>query len=59
VKADKPDFLFVAYSIYSDVDAAGTKVTTYLALLPDDAAALGYAGRIVRELKEAGGYDDP
>jgi len=26
--------------------------------LPDDAAARGYAERIIRELKEAGGYDD-
>jgi hypothetical protein len=27
--------------------------------LPDDRAARGYAERIVRELKEAGGYDEP
>jgi hypothetical protein len=27
--------------------------------LPDDAAALDYACRIVRELKANGGYDDP
>ncbi len=28
-------------------------------LLPDDGAAEAYARRIIRELKEAGGYDDP
>ena len=28
-------------------------------LLPNDDAALAYAKRIVRELKEAGGYDRP
>jgi len=27
--------------------------------LPNKEAALAYAGRIMRELKEAGGYDDP
>jgi len=27
--------------------------------LPNKEAALAYAERIVRELKEAGGYDDP
>jgi hypothetical protein len=27
--------------------------------LPDDAAALGYADRIIRELKKGGGLDDP
>ena len=27
--------------------------------LADDCAALGYARRIIRELKDAGGYDDP
>jgi hypothetical protein len=27
--------------------------------LPNDAAAKAYAHRIVHELKEAGGYDDP
>lgn len=27
--------------------------------LPSDADALAYAKRIIRELKEAGGYDDP
>lgn len=28
-------------------------------VLPDDRTARDYAERIVRELKEAGGYDDP
>jgi hypothetical protein len=28
-------------------------------LLPDDNAALAHAKRIIRELKDAGGYDDP
>jgi hypothetical protein len=28
-------------------------------LLPNDDAALTYAKRIVRELKESGGYDNP
>jgi len=28
-------------------------------LLPNDDAALAYAKRIIRELKDAGGYDDP
>jgi len=28
-------------------------------LLPDDGAALGYAERIIGELQEAGGYDEP
>lgn len=27
--------------------------------LPDDRAARGYAERIIRELKEAGSYDEP
>jgi Domain of unknown function (DUF6894) len=27
--------------------------------LPDEEAALAYARRIIRELKDAGGYDDP
>jgi len=27
--------------------------------LPNDAAARAYAERIIKELKEAGGYDDP
>ena len=26
--------------------------------MPDDAAAIGYADRIIRELKEGGGLDD-
>jgi len=33
-------------------DATGT-------MLPNDQAARSYAERVVRELKEAGGYDDP
>jgi hypothetical protein len=28
-------------------------------LLPDDKAAVAYAKRIIGELKEAGGYDEP
>ncbi len=28
-------------------------------LMPNDKAALVYARRIIRELKEAGGYNDP
>ena len=28
-------------------------------MLPDDGAAVIYANRIIGELKEAGGYDDP
>lgn len=28
-------------------------------VLPDEAAARNYAGRVIRELKEGGGYDDP
>jgi hypothetical protein len=28
-------------------------------VLPDDAAARNYAERVIRELKESGGYDDP
>lgn len=27
--------------------------------LPNDAVAVRYAHRVIRELKEAGGYDDP
>jgi hypothetical protein len=27
--------------------------------LPDDEAARAYAERVIRELKKAGGYDDP
>ena len=39
---------------YSDIhdDRGGT-------LMPNDEAALAYARRIIRELREAGGYDDP
>ena len=36
----------------TDDDSAG-------AVLPDDGAAVIYANRIIGELKEAGGYDDP
>jgi hypothetical protein len=35
-----------------DDDANGT-------LLSDDAAALNYADRLIRQLKDAGGYSDP
>lgn len=28
-------------------------------LMPNDEAALAYARRIIHELREAGGYDDP
>ncbi len=28
-------------------------------LMPNDGAALTYARRIIRELRQAGGYDDP
>lgn len=39
---------------YGDIhdDRGGT-------LMPNDEAALAYARRIIRELREAGGYDDP
>ena len=37
---------------FEDPDEEGT-------LLPDDAAALDYACRIVRELRANDGYDDP
>jgi hypothetical protein len=36
----------------TDNDSAGT-------VLPDEVAALIYANRIIGELKEAGGYDEP
>ncbi len=36
----------------TDEDSAGT-------VLSDDGAALIYANRIIGELKEAGGYDEP
>jgi hypothetical protein len=32
---------------------------TFGTALPDDKAAFAYAERVVGELKEAGGYDDP
>jgi hypothetical protein len=48
-----PRYFFVLQSSDGeDDDADGT-------VLPNDAAARKYAERIVRELKEAGGYDDP
>jgi hypothetical protein len=37
---------------HEDHDANGT-------LLSDDAAALNYADRLIRQLKDAGGYSDP
>jgi hypothetical protein len=37
---------------HEDDDANGT-------LLSDDAAALNYADRLIRQLKDAGGYSDP
>lgn len=45
-------FFTVRWSDHDDDDRHGTE-------LPDDAAALGYADRIIRELKDGGGLDDP
>jgi hypothetical protein len=45
-------FFTVRWSDHDDDDQHGTE-------LPDDAAALGYADRIIRELKDGGGLDDP
>ena len=40
------------WSGHEEDDANGT-------LLPDDAAALNHADRLIRQLKDAGGYGDP
>ena len=40
------------WSDHEDDDANGK-------LLSDDAAALNYADRLIRQLKDAGGYSDP
>jgi hypothetical protein len=45
-------FLWPAVVDHEDDDANGT-------LLSDDAAALNYADRLIRQLKDAGGYSDP
>ena len=45
-------FFSVRWPDHEDDDTNGT-------LLSDEAAALGYADRLVRELKEGGGYNDP
>ena len=45
-------FFSVRWPDHEDDDTNGT-------LLSDEAAALGYADRVVRELKEGGGYNDP
>jgi hypothetical protein len=45
-------FFTIRWSDHDDDDRHGTE-------LPDDAAALGYADRIIRELKDGGGLDDP
>ena len=45
-------FFSLRWSDHEDDDANGT-------LLSDDAAALSYADRLIRELKEGGRYDDP
>jgi hypothetical protein len=44
-------FFTVRWSDHDDDDQHETE-------LPDDAAAIGYADRIIRELKEGGGLDD-
>ena len=46
------DFFGLRWSDHEDDDANGT-------LLSDDAAALNYADRLIRQLKDAGGYSDP
>ena len=45
-------FFGLRWSDHEEDDANGT-------LLPDDAAALNYADRLIRQLKDAGGYSDP
>ena len=45
-------FFSLRWSDHEDDDANGT-------LLSDDAAALNYADRLIRQLKDAGGYSDP
>jgi hypothetical protein len=45
-------FFGLRWSDHEDDDANGT-------LLSDDAAALNYADRLIRQLKDAGGYSDP
>ena len=45
-------FFSLRWSDHEDDDASGT-------LLSDDAAALNYADRLIRQLKDAGGYSDP
>ena len=45
-------FFNVRWPDHEDDDTNGT-------LLSGEAAALGYADRLVRELKEGGGYNDP
>ncbi len=45
-------FISIQSTNFEDPDEEGT-------LLPDDAAALDYACRIVRELRANDGYDDP
>ena len=41
--------LFVAYSIYQDIDASGTKITSYTAVTPALCRAPDRAGLRVRE----------
>jgi Domain of unknown function (DUF6894) len=45
-------FFDLCFPDRTDDDPGGT-------VLPDDGAALIYANRIIGELKEAGGYDEP
>jgi hypothetical protein len=45
-------FFDLRWSDHEDDDANGT-------LLADDAAALNYADRLIRQLKDAGDYSDP
>jgi hypothetical protein len=45
-------FFDLRFADRTDNDSMGT-------VLPDDGAALIYANRIIGELKEAGGYDEP
>jgi hypothetical protein len=49
-----PRYFFVVCAPDGEVhdDTGGTD-------FPDKSGALAYARRIIRELKEAGGYDDP
>jgi hypothetical protein len=47
-----PQYYFALRSPDEEDDENGT-------VLPSDEAALSYAQRVIAELKESGGYDDP